>query len=469
MKKIFAFLLIISLFHASSLVQAKQVASVQTDQLLNGGSLELVTQFDFTNPLAMIANSNYAFVGLQRNQASEVIVLDLANPAQPVDLAVVPFYTEGPRPVAVVGDVLYVAVSGPEGLEMVNVATPSDPVVIGQVDLPDYASPAQMVVSGNYAYLVDGQGLFILDISNPADPSLVGSYTGIGFSTIAVQGSYVFTIGYNTLYIFDVSNPALPELLGTYEEDLNHQFESGALAVKGSYAYVAGIELTSGIPERFAEVIEISNPAQPVKVSDLPQLAILPRQLTFSGSLLYAAYDGGLAIFDASDPLDPQHIGTHPGVGGLAVQPQGYQAAYLDRDAGFQMVDISDPHDPRQLGFYGWPQKYTNHLTAAGTNLYTLSTYWVNNFYDVNSMLQVVDITDPITPTVAGYIILDAYGLGRAFVAEPYVYVTSMTGLHIIDTSDPVNLKSTKIWLKWRHICCRGTRKYCLRPHPELG
>ena len=73
-------------------------------------------------------------------------------------------------------------------------------------------------VSGNYAYVGQGQDLVVLDISNPLQPSELGRiHTGDIAQDINISGSYAYVANrYNGLAIIDISNPAAPALAGSY-------------------------------------------------------------------------------------------------------------------------------------------------------------------------------------------------------------------------------------------------------------
>ena len=74
-------------------------------------------------------------------------------------------------------------------------------------------------MAGNYAYVADdSNGLVIVDVTNPASPTLKGNYYTAGYSMgVAVAGNYAYVADYsNGLVIVDVSNPAAPTLKGSY-------------------------------------------------------------------------------------------------------------------------------------------------------------------------------------------------------------------------------------------------------------
>ncbi len=83
----------------------------------------------------------------------------------------------------------YVA-DGSSGLQVINVSNPASPTLAGAYDTPDYAW--DVFVSGSHAYVVDyGSGLQIIDVSNPASPTLAGSYDTPDYTFgVFVAGSY---------------------------------------------------------------------------------------------------------------------------------------------------------------------------------------------------------------------------------------------------------------------------------------
>ena len=77
-----------------------------------------------------------------------------------------------------------------------------------------------MAVSGNYAYVADGDaGLQVIDVSNPANPQRVGGYDTSGDAQgVAVSGNYAYVAdGGAGLQVIDVSNPANPQRVGGYD------------------------------------------------------------------------------------------------------------------------------------------------------------------------------------------------------------------------------------------------------------
>jgi Ca2+-binding RTX toxin-like protein len=94
---------------------------------------------------------------------------------------------------------------------------------------------------GNYAYVADdSSGLQIINISNPAAPSLSGTYDTTGSANgVEVVGNYAYVADWDSgLQIINISNPAAPSLSGSYDTTGYAQ----GVQVVGNYAYIADRE-----------------------------------------------------------------------------------------------------------------------------------------------------------------------------------------------------------------------------------
>ncbi|MBK9095446.1 MAG: hypothetical protein IPM84_22360 [Anaerolineae bacterium] len=91
---------------------------------------------------------------------------------------------------------------------------------------------------GGYAYVGVGPRLLILNVSNPSHPVLVGQSPVLPtfVKSVSVVGDFAYvTKGYGGLHIIDVSDPANPTLRGAYDTP----GPACGISVVGSLAYVA--------------------------------------------------------------------------------------------------------------------------------------------------------------------------------------------------------------------------------------
>ena len=249
------------------------------------------------------------------------------------------------------------------------------------------------MVSGTHAYVVsqnrngpsgsgindDGTGnsLVILDISNPASPTIVGSVhdstTMFGPHGVAVSGSYVYVAAQGCLagqpcpnasvgdafVVIDASDLSNPRIVASIRNAalpapwmgtgaLKH---ACSITIAGHYAYI-----TASYTGRLT-TIDISNPLQPVIVSSITNASALPLpvDVTVANGYAYIANENGsgpFAIVNLSNPASPQVAGS---VSSSAALNGAYRVsvrgnfAYVA--AGFAnalaVIDVSDPSNPR--------------------------------------------------------------------------------------------------------------------------
>lgn len=107
--------------------------------------------------------------------------------------------------------------------------------LVGQIGGPAKAVATQ----GGYAYVVTGPLLVVVDVSDPANPTRVGSreMSMDNGRDVAVAGAYAYIAAdRGGLRVLDVSDPANPVEVG-FEEAAT---DARAVTVIDDYAYVAG-------------------------------------------------------------------------------------------------------------------------------------------------------------------------------------------------------------------------------------
>lgn len=370
---------------------------------------------------AIAVQGNYAYLGV----GLRLVVLDVSDPAQPHEVGVsapLPHYVEH---VAISGTLAYVAAGG-GGLQVVSVADPAHPALVGGLDTLGYAE--DVAVSGHVAYLADGPyGLRALDVSDPAHPAEIGSaYTMRYAYAVAVSGHLAYlAAGGAGLAVADVSDPAHPIELGA----LDTPGYAYGITVSGDTAYVAGG--WAGL-----RIVSVVDPGAPVEVGSCatPGWAF---GVTVSGTLAYVAGAfAGLQIVDVSNPAQPMTLGGSPVADGHAgeVAVRGTAAYVADDNLGLRVLDVSDPLNPSALGSYS-PPAFAYGVDVAGTYAYVAAGL---------QGLRIVDVADPYHPREAG-----AYDTGSSAVAVDvagrYAYLCVGappfydTGLHIVDVADPAH------------------------------
>lgn len=208
--------------------------------------------------------------------------------------------------------ILALTASGMPG-GLANAATPSTATtadaqnvkLVGHIG----GTPCAVGVQGDYAYVGIGPRLAILDISIPADPTIVGQpviWSDI-VENIAVIGNYAYVAAGNAgLRIVDVSNPATPIEIGYTT------FSRGAqdATIQGNYAYVAAGY--AGL-----RIVDVSEPVNPTEISHTTLTTGPAWDIVVAGSYAYiAAGFGGLSIVDIANPAAPSEVSSYWTTGG---------------------------------------------------------------------------------------------------------------------------------------------------------
>ncbi len=303
---------------------------------------------------------------------SSVTVIDVSDPAAPVKLDVLFIEFSGfSLDITISGDYAYVGSDG-SGLTVIDISNRSSPTVVGTYQTPGHAHG--VAVAGNYAYVAnDNSGLRVFDISNPTSPTVVSTYDNTCCAyDVAVSGSYAYLAG-GDFQIIDISNPALPSEVGSY----NAPFSTD-LALSGPYAYL--VDYDDGL-----DIVSIANPSAPVTVSSIDTPGS-PKDVAISGVYAYVA-DGaaGLSIVDISNPSAPLYVATYPTLSHANSIFNSGNYAYV---GGRQIFDISNPTIPIEVGVSD-PSGSSYDVTVSGNYAYAADLSRLN-------AIDVSDPTNPI-------------------------------------------------------------------------
>ena len=91
---------------------------------------------------------------------------------------------------------------------------------ISSIAVPE--ATRKVALSGNHAYVTAGSaGLLVIDVSNPAAPTLVGSVATTDATDVVIAGSVAYvTDGAAGVRAIDISSPTNPQILDTYDTGL---------------------------------------------------------------------------------------------------------------------------------------------------------------------------------------------------------------------------------------------------------
>ncbi|HSX36540.1 MAG TPA: hypothetical protein VLG13_00225, partial [Patescibacteria group bacterium] len=187
---------------------------------------------------AVYVQGRYAYI-VARNgslSVSNLQIYDISNPVSPVQVSNNMQFGGFGGGIYVKDNIAYVNTVSNGTLYAIDVTNPYSPSQLGSLSALSSNGNGDIYVQGRYAYLNLGNGLSVIDVSNPASMKRVQNVTTAGTArSLTVSGRYAFVTGStNLLQVFDISNPSGVGSVGSVSTDTN-PFN---VAVSGRYAYV---------------------------------------------------------------------------------------------------------------------------------------------------------------------------------------------------------------------------------------
>lgn len=321
-------------------------------------------------------------------------------------------------------------------LAVFDLTNPAQPALLGQT-APGVHLVRDVALYGNYAYVVDGGemvvqgggivgwsgGMRVVDISNPQQPQVVATITVPDYPTyVAVQGHYAYISCMSKFSIWDLTDPLHPTRTGTYTAAI--------------YPPTAGIVLPSGTVAYYAigsiglVVVDISNPNQPQELGRyLPDTLDKASVIAIRDHYAYLADSSGsgISVVDVSNSTAMQEVGSYSlgGVNDIAIAGSyAYAVHSYGGFTGLTILDISGT-TPVKVGGLELPGK-------------PLTIQVVGNFAYLSGELGgvwVVKVSNPAAPTQAGIAPLVGYA-HDVTLFKSYAHVWG-SGWHIINIANP--------------------------------
>ncbi|MBD3222979.1 T9SS type A sorting domain-containing protein [bacterium] len=400
-------------------------------------------------------------------------IYDLADPAAPTLLGDtgVDGFSEA---VFAVGVVAYVVGDNPE-LKIVNIGDPTHPFPTSY-DLNILGRGEDIVVTDGHAYVAERyEGLVAVDVVPLSDMHEVGFVGTGGASGVCLSGDELYVAGHDGLYVVQIDNPANPQILGhadnigdlrdvtafsgrAYTVSYGHgvqsydvtdhldprlvgqlEFEDGTRGVTTLFG-IANIYVVGDGPMRVVRTINHACPA-PFGDVDLPDR---PLATVRDGRHVYvAAGEAGLQVIDLQHPAGPRVIGQ-AATSQLArdVDVAGSRVYVVTGTGGMEVFDISNPAAPTLAYTFTLADIIAQEIEVVGSQAYLIDGVF---------RLRVVDVSEPDSASLMGTAVIDDYSRCLAVVGELAYTATSDERLCIVDVSVPAapyRLSSTSLsWL----------------------
>lgn len=370
--------------------------------------------------------------------------------------------------------------------------------IVSSVDLGPAVTPARVVVDGAWAYVlvqdengypndIVGYVIHAINIANPFDPKLHGSWSGFGINPngdpndvqdIAVSGGRLYAASGTRahkpdwweaaggLYVFDVaSNPGQPVLLGTQKTP-----SAAGVVADGNTAYV--LDMGEGVIAADAtdpkNIVMHSVYHSPALINDVKRL----------GDIAYVSHPYGMTVVGLADPFRPVTLGVHRhdpavAIGTSALDVIGDTVYLSARYGGLEVIDVSNPLDPTLQQAMRLPDgwHYTDAIIAddiKGRRIVVLSilqgSYTYLHSFEV-SRAGIVPL-DPEPPLVNDISEFERYATGVYYAGR------GTGGVVVVDVTEPENVSLGVISITGNRRAKtiayqRGTGRLCFIGEPS--
>jgi hypothetical protein len=226
------------------------------------------------------------------------------------------------------------------GLIIVNISNPTQPEILGTFH--DGGLPFAIETVGDIVYIADQlEGLRIINITNPSQPIQIEGYTGSGCAyDLEVVGDLLFLADNEYgMVILNISTPSAPVFVSSYGSRCIH------LDVEGDMAYITG---QGGIT-----LVDISDPIHPTYTNQFSDGSAFWDPSVSNGIIYMGNHNGGigeLQIFDASTPTSIEKISEFDSEGHFQSFFVRDSILYaVDYESGLYLLDVTNSSSPVEV------------------------------------------------------------------------------------------------------------------------
>jgi hypothetical protein len=318
--------------------------------------------------------------------------------------------------------------------------------VLGFIDVSNPAAPKRVGTYSNYALAAKARGNIcvaeiywntlddhfrfdVLDMSNPANVTRIGSIDSVGGWDVHLSGPFAFVSGYQGIgyefTIVNIQDSAHPHVVSSCTTPGNNYAVWADWT--SNWAYVADMVGLS--------VIDIANLNSPVFDTTV-LAAMLAEDVCVDGSRAYVADDAaGLRILDVSVPELPREVGGLDTSGQAPLMTTAVAKdsfAYVDYATAmnrrfFRTVDVSDPANPHIVGgcnMFNPPED----MVLRDSFVYCAEAYH----------FEVVDVARPRQPVLVGGCVLQN-DIVDLWLKDTLAYVSSYPSyiINVVNSANP--------------------------------
>lgn len=207
--------------------------------------------------------------------------------------------------------------------------------------------------------------------------------------------------------------------------DYNSGNRTVSLDIKGDFVYTARYD-------GLFEIINISNPEQPLLVASIHIADIIPGvdgKVVISDTLAFVLGRNAVHVINISDPLSPEYSASfdYSWTSDIIISDN---IAYISGYSGLIILDIYDIHSPQELGSLSGK---LDGICLMDTLIYGVHSSSANN-------LRIINISDSSNPVlISNNFDLPIYSSADIGYYDIHVFVVNGKNVWSINVVDPVN------------------------------
>ena len=273
-----------------------------------------------------------------------------------------------------------------------DISDPADPQLVGRFFSSD-AAIISVRVAGSYVYIARNNGLQIVDVSNPRVPLIARFYSTRNYAAaLNIVDNYVYLAEGGQLHIIDLSNPLASEVRLFSPQDGKY-YHIRDVVVLGSNVYLPSCYyVRPNNSYGILQIVNVSTPSNPYVVNNynLENKRLCLDIVGKANNVLYLTGRYNLWQVDVTDPFSPQLINQY-NVPDWTQKVVG-DYAYIAFGSDLLLIDLTKP-----TGFAPDPRMSVpnQRWDVAVIGNYA---YFVEKRYEDTPRLRVYDISEPDKP-----------------------------------------------------------------------
>ncbi len=191
--------------------------------------------------------------------------------------------------------------SGGVGLgKIIEIVDPADPQIVGSFD-----SSHNIFITDDGYMILESPGIRVFNLNlDPINPTLVWAGGSEGHDASVIDNVLYDFHGNAGTFIYDFTNPANPTLIGAIDDPEISYHHQGWTSEDGNYLFICDEGSQHPSPDIF--VYNISDPANPERVGQFgDSLATIHNLFVLGDYAVTSYYSAGFRVFDMSDPAHP--------------------------------------------------------------------------------------------------------------------------------------------------------------------